>query len=368
MDVYTFKRPSDRSNAPAIQFEARYAVDVANVIDGRLDITGIAPLADEDGKRYVVGLVDGSVIHVKLPDEVASNVETDVIHKDESSIESVSATSSMSFTLTDEGKGTLRSLVTGDSSVIQINGKGRSSFIGDFNGPYVAVGSACATMPFAVYPIYETGLLPTPIAAAVNSQRKGSPVYGIAGPPPQLSCNPTQVLVTGSFDGLVRLYDLRTPSHASTQGPGTGDIPNLKPVLAMRDPLNSEESVYCVSSGGGSGYTVAAGLSRHSVVAFWDVRNTRSGWSVYSPGSDPSPVYSLCMESSRVFGATQSRSFVFDFSPEDMIREGTYPSVEILGRNPRWQRGNVDRTLKKHGRFGFLTTRYSHIDPLSAVS
>jgi hypothetical protein len=39
----------------------------------------------------------------------------------------------------------------------------------------------------------------------------------------------------------------------------------------------------------------------------------QSGWSVYAPGNDRSPVYTVILESSRLFGATESRPFVYDF-------------------------------------------------------
>jgi hypothetical protein len=75
----------------------------------------------------------------------------------------------------------------------------------------------------------------------------------------------------------------------------------------------SIEPIYSVSSGGGAGSHIAAGSARHSLVSFWDVRSPAGGFSVHAPLNDPSPVYSLILESSRLFGVTQSRPFVLDF-------------------------------------------------------
>lgn len=137
-----------------------------------------------------------------------------------------------------------------------------------------------------------------------------SAVYGLAHAP---HCAPwgasSQVLISGWFDGEVRIYDLRsgdrfgwderslipkssttttsvvsaavssaaststsTPLRSSTPStPQTHQVPLLKPSLTLSDRW-SDEPIYAVSAGGGNGACVAAGTGRHSVVAMFDVR------------------------------------------------------------------------------------------------
>jgi len=162
-------------------------------------------------------------------------------------------------------------------------------------------------------------------------------VYGIASAPPASPWGASdQILVSGWFDGLVRVHDMRS-SHA--------------PSLTFADPW-SFEPVYAVACGGGGGAHIAAGSARHSVVAFWDVRVASRGWSVHAPGNDVSPVYSIILESSRLFGATQSRPFVYDFGPA--VRPETYPSL------PPTQDNDGLKHKKVWDRIGFYVTKYDH--------
>jgi WD40 repeat protein len=121
-----------------------------------------------------------------------------------------------------------------------------------------------------------------------------------------------QILVSGWYDGQVRCYDLRSSSRVSAATNSDQTPAPLLPVLSLFDPL-SVEPIYSISCGGGSSSHIAAGSARHGVISFWDLRFPRAGWSVYAPGNDPSPVYSVILESSRIYGATQSRPFVYDF-------------------------------------------------------
>lgn len=167
-----------------------------------------------------------------------------------------------------------------------------------------------------------------------------------------------QILVSGWFDGQVRIYDMRDSSAACARALASslttnGDLGErfrrptfLKPVLSLYDRWQ-HEPIYTVACGGGNGSYVAAGAARHGVVAFWDVRRSagerlseattspqettdtlahasvggyarsvgKTGWSVHAPvnTSDSSPVFDLIMESSRVFGVTDRAGFVLDF-------------------------------------------------------
>ncbi|RXW22465.1 hypothetical protein EST38_g3381 [Candolleomyces aberdarensis] len=192
---------------------------------------------------------------------------------------------------------------------------------------FAALGSTGKT-PLTIYPISEDGLLsPTP-ATILHTERASSlnnlptsAVYGISQAPIHASAwgSSPQVLASGWFDGRVRIYDLRTASSSSPQDQLTTNTsssninaPLLRPVMSLQDRW-STEPIYSISCGGGSGSQVAAGTARHSVVSFWDVRNPKDGWSVHAPGNDRSPVFSVILEGSRLFGTTELRPFVYDF-------------------------------------------------------
>lgn len=188
---------------------------------------------------------------------------------------------------------------------------------------FAAFGATGKT-PLTIYPISEDGhLYPNPStilhtervsASASLDTLPSSAVYGISQGPLHASAwgSSPQVLASGWFDGRVRIYDLRTrPSSSSPQG-GAGNAPILRPVILMQDRW-CNEPIYSISCGGGSGSHVAAGTARHSVVSFWDVRNPKGGWSVHAPGNDRSPVFSVILDGSRLFGTTELRPFVYDF-------------------------------------------------------
>ena len=190
--------------------------------------------------------------------------------------------------------------------------------------PYALFGTASST-PLNLHLITESSILPNPSAILHThkaeerklAEMSALPVYGIAHGPP---CSPwgssPYIIVSGWYDGQVRCYDLRTPSILSPELPSsTSEVttPALhRPVLSLADRW-SFEPIYSISTGGGGGSHIAAGTARHSVVSFWDVRSSSKGWSVHAPGNDPSPVYDVVLESSRFFGVTQSRAFVYDF-------------------------------------------------------
>ena len=89
------------------------------------------------------------------------------------------------------------------------------------------------------------------------------------------------------------------------------------------------------------------------------------GWSVHAPGNDSSPVYSLVVDGSRVFGANESRGFVFDFGMG--VKEGTYPPLPVP--SSRSVGVGVMRARRGHGRGsggGFLNgVPHGHFGNLS---
>jgi len=178
-------------------------------------------------------------------------------------------------------------------------------------------------------------------------------VYGITRAPPSSPWGSSpQILVSGWYDGPVRCYDLRSSSrfasHPTTPMTQRDPAP-LRPMLRLHDPW-SYESTYSVSCGGGSGSFIAAGSARHSVVSFWDVRFPAAGWSVHAPHNDRSPVYQVILESSRLFAATESRPFVYDFGPG--VTKETYPHLSPSQANRLRH--------KKGSSVDYYTTKYHH--------
>ncbi|KDR82800.1 hypothetical protein GALMADRAFT_206563 [Galerina marginata CBS 339.88] len=233
--------------------------------------------------------------------------------------------------------------------------------------PFAAFGVA-STTPLNVHAITDGGQLSQRPIAILHTKKSAdlpldklpsSAVYGLSRGPLNSPWGASpQILVSGWFDGQVRCYDLRSSSRASAASSPTrnssqasNDPTPLRPVLSLADRW-SFEPIYSVSCGGGSAAHIAAGTARHSVVSFWDVRSPRTGWSVHAPGNDPSPVYSVILESSRFFGVTQSRPFVYDFGPG--VSLDTYPSIPHV-------RG-IDNLKQKKGsnRATYHALRYTH--------
>jgi len=159
-------------------------------------------------------------------------------------------------------------------------------------------------------------------------RRSRDAVLAMSDPPPYFGSS-GQVLVAGWMDGVVRVYDLRSSrrfssSKTSADGSSTS-VPTLAPVLSVYD--RTSRGIGTVTSGGGAGCCIAASSLMDSLVSFWDVRSPREVWSVHAPVTkDPSPVYTFAMESSRLFGATQRRPFIYDFGPG--LTTNTYPAVD----------------------------------------
>lgn len=179
--------------------------------------------------------------------------------------------------------------------------------------PYAAFGTSSAT-PLTIHSITSDRLAPLPSAVLhqTESANRGSAVYGICRGPPSSPWGPSpQILVSGWYNGTVSIHDLRSSSRSSASCAPDSPAP-LRPVLNLSNSW-SIEPIYSVSCGGGSGSHVAAGSARHSLLSLWDVRSPAGGFSLHAPLNDPSPVYAVSLESSRLFGVTQSRPFVLDF-------------------------------------------------------
>ncbi|KAI0300359.1 hypothetical protein BC826DRAFT_886024, partial [Russula brevipes] len=328
--------PSEREGAtPHVQFEASYQLSRGDV--PRNDITSLACAPDGGSDRTLfVGFEHGELQRVRLPACIPGQVDlpidpsfrTSFCHHDGDLIEALSASGDSLLSLSTSGKAGLLDIspssVPSAPHMINLDTRAWSALLcASASTPFAAFGTSSDT-PLAIHAITRAAISPTPTLTLRASKGRDdsdsdsdsldfkcpTAVYGIASAPPASPWGASdQILVSGWFDGLVRVHDMRA---------------SRAPTLTFADPW-SFEPIYAIACGGGGGAHIAAGSARHAVVAFWDVRAATRGWSVHAPGNDISPVYSIILESSRLFGATQSRPFVYDFGP-DVSRE-TYPSL-----------------------------------------
>ncbi|KAH7911737.1 hypothetical protein BJ138DRAFT_1062591 [Hygrophoropsis aurantiaca] len=360
--IYAFKIKMNpkKEYAPGMISEATYILNHPDRI--KRDITSLVFTPDDGLDRTVfAGFANGAIERIVLPIISQDEASTVTIYLPQDSytfhggdlIESMSCSGNSLLSVSSLGLASLCNLTSHPltPSFINLHCKSWCSYLSlKASSPFTAFGISSAS-PLSVYPITGNSLSKTPSAHLQSrNPRKFSAVYGISGAPISSPWGGSEnILISGWYDGAVCVHDLRSSSRTS-QDDIRGTAP-LLPVLSLEDPW-CPEPIYSVGCGGGSSSHIAAGSARHSVVAFWDVRSPSRGWSIHAPGNDVSPVYSVILESSRLFGATQSRPFVYDFGPG--VTEATYP---VLPPSPN----RLDDTLrmKKNGP-GYYVTRYNH--------
>ena len=334
------------------------------VLQATHDITSIECVPDGGFDRTLyVGYADGTLERVVLPackPGTQTPIYLETSHRDKrpyhgmETVESISSNGDHLLSLSSNGTAVFFSNSSTNPQPQFINLHIRS-WATHLTGRYAVLGASSLT-PLTVHALRESHLSATPshilTSATHEDHPRASAVYGICGTPPAAPWGASEsVIISGWYDGLVNVHDLRA-SRRVHHIPGVTSYPPggaLQPVLTLSDPW-LVDPIYDVSAGGGAGCHIAAGTARHSVVAFWDVRAAKRGWSVHAPGNDSSPVYSVVMESSRLFGATQSRPFVLDFGPG--AKEETYPPVTRAPRDGLKRRDSSG--------VGFYVTVYGH--------
>lgn len=414
MYSYVFRPSTKASVAPSVRLECVYSTSSSR--NPQSDITGLA-CVDDDGldRTIFLGYDNGIIERVVLPpfrdDSRESSRETPISIDDgyrsilhfhgEDIIESLSTTSSHLLSLSSNGTAGLTPLTSAHTSpqTIELDSRSWSSYLSNRSStPYAAFGTSDIN-PLTIHHIQPSHISSHPsilLSPSLNPESRPSAVYAIDVAP---SFSPwgasDQIIISGWYDGFVRVHDLRSssrlnPAHAMTS-PDRPSAISLIPTLTFADPW-SFEPIYSLSSGGGSGAYIAAGSARHSVVSFFDVRKSSTpttildatsptspttldsphrggGWSVHAPGNDSSPVYSLIVDGPRVYGANQSRGFVFDFGLG--VQETTYPALDLqaLSSQPHQRRPGrgsarhrADEELKRSSKnpAGFYVTQYPH--------
>ncbi|KAF8903140.1 hypothetical protein CPB84DRAFT_1774963 [Gymnopilus junonius] len=305
---YKFGTSTSSSTAPPVMFEG--AVSLLDKPERSRNITAITFIEDEGQDQTLdVGFHDGAIERVHLAITPLGPDEPHIMSFSRSKItpmpngdfvESLSSVSDVVLALSSNGHARLSSVHSIDSL--------------SFSRPTAILHTKKASgLPFDKLP--------------------SSAVYGLSRGPLNSPWGASpQIIVSGWFDGQVRCYDLRSSSRESPSNSDSGsNLSPLRPVLSLADRW-SYEPIYSV--------------------LFWDIRSPSTGWSVHAPGNDPSPVYSVILESSRFFGVTQSRPFIYDFGPG--VSLDTYPQIPHV-------RG-IDNLKQKKGsnRATYHVLRYAH--------
>ncbi|KZO99411.1 hypothetical protein CALVIDRAFT_596010 [Calocera viscosa TUFC12733] len=291
--------------------------------DNRRDISAICFLPDgEQHRSLLVARADGVVQRFQLSPDGRSLQPTARFDHPASEVLSLSVVEDTAVTAARSGVISVipvRSPWT-KPSTMTVHGKAWTVHLGP-DRKRLAVGTV-GLHPLNVYHVTPSGPVSTH-PTILGGAPRASAVYGIchASEGSIWGSASSEVLISGWYDGVTRIHDLRQKGRM--------------PCLKLQDVWD-DSPVYCVAAGGGGSCHVASGSSRHGTVRLWDVRQPAAGWSAFSPGKDASPVYSIIMESSRLFGITQARAFVMDFDP--VVHHTDYPSTPIAEKIARRER------------------------------
>ncbi|KAM0789638.1 hypothetical protein ACM66B_000442 [Microbotryomycetes sp. NB124-2] len=193
---------------------------------------------------------------------------------------------------------------------------------------WLAIGST-SLKPLSLFSIDQTGSTDfnhSPRRLGPILTRKTS-IYSICIP--QVSStllNPFNTLIATYYDSTTRVFDLRVKDDNSSM------------VMELRDPW-SDDAGYSVTTCGSQGAYVACGTSRNATVRVFDVRQHQrqfaefdsyegalqrrgigGGKTMFLPGKDRSPVYSLAGEYSRLWAVTDRRTSVVDVDSTGLTR------------------------------------------------
>ncbi|TRM58627.1 hypothetical protein BD626DRAFT_463496 [Schizophyllum amplum] len=397
------------SSSPRIYHEASWAL--SERFSSVTDITSLACTPDPD--TYIVGMWDGSIKRIEIRDEQDEgtpssrqrqpSLRSTTVYQSPNNdiVESLSCEDDLLLSLSATGRATLRSLhdPNDSGSSLDLDARSWTSYLcTTASSPFAAFGTA-SKAPLVLHRLRQDGsfseesplsgptpspdstLDPPPTTPTLDPTRaitlsqhihstpdvpSSSACYAIARAPPAAPWGASpELLVAGWYDGRVRMYDLRVASRYHYRG-ADDSAPFLRPMLAMSDPW-LYEPIYSVACGGGAGAHIAAGSARHGVVCLWDMRYahrrheedaivgaavppTARGMSVHAPGNDPSPVFQLALESSRLYGVTDRRAFVLDWGPN--ATEDTYPPIPARNQGLKRKKG--------HRGPGFYVTKYVH--------
>jgi WD40 repeat protein len=346
VDSYTFHSPQIPTQSPQIRNETSATLGGGAAADV---ITSVAPVHDPNGAEFYIGLASGIIARTSVDVSSSGTLHlppvTEAVHLGDSVL-ALSSKDDTLLSVSQHGIATVS--IAGCVETLDLKTR---AWICHLSTNHATFGLTSKT-PLKVHDIRPSGISTQPahiLDPTSQDTHSKSAVFGICSAPPRAAWGSEQVIVSGWYNGSVNIHDLRTSTRRRDPS-SPSSVPHLLPVLSFVDP--SVDPIYCVATGGGSSSYVAAGLARHGMVAFWDIRNSRSsGWSVYAPGNDSSPVYSMVLESSRLFVVTQARPFVYDFGQG--VVEDTFPPF-------RSTRAETRALKKQEDGPGYYVTTWRH--------
>lgn len=348
VDSYTFHTPRISTQSPRIRKEASLELGGGNA---KIDvITSIASAHDQDGAEFYIGLASGIISRMSINTSGSGTLQLPTSIESTHSKDSVLALSSKGNALLGISQNGIATMSNaGSVETLDLKTRAWSCHLSQKH----AVFGLTSKTPLIVHSIRPSGIsaqathILDPTSQDTHSK---SAVFGLCGAPPSATWGSDQVIVSGWYNGSVNVHDLRASTRRPLDLSSPSSASRLLPVLTFVEP--SVDPIYCVATGGGSSNCIAAGLARHGMVVFWDIRGRRSsGWSVYAPGNDASPVYSVVLESSRLFGVTQARPFVYDFGQG--VVEDTHPSFRL-------SRSEIRALKKQADGPGYYVTTWRH--------
>jgi hypothetical protein len=241
---YTFGISTDDA-APPIVLEGSCSLTTHR--DRRSSITALTSIPDGGLDRtFVVGFQDGTCERIVLSGPSKRQTTATLrVHRSAAQplhfptgnkdfLESLSSSHNLLLSLSASGRATLADIDNRLplSSTIDLK---RRSWIShlcmESTSPYAAFGTSSAT-PLTIHPITNDQLsqLPSAVLGQAESARTGSAVYGICSGPPSSSWGSSpQVVVSGWYNGIVSVHDLRS----SSRGCASDSLAPLCPVLTL---------------------------------------------------------------------------------------------------------------------------------------
>ncbi|PVF97638.1 hypothetical protein CPB86DRAFT_415169 [Serendipita vermifera] len=331
---YTFGY-GHQNRTSTVGHEANYTVFRA---DSDFDISGVEFLPDGGADQtLLVSNVVGELIRIKLSPSAGEGGASEVVRTAQyridskpDSIRSLTSNGNIALALGASGKATLINTASPWTSPVTttISKVGWSAHLElGSSSPYAAFG----THEHVFIHDISGGRLSEKPTNILGRPVGDTPVYCVGQ---FLPGGRPDLIVSGWYDGKVRVHDMRSSRRAGPIETSKGNAPSpLAPVMVMADPWRAFDAIYTIGARGpvadesnganarfggvsNQSHYLTAGSARHSVVCVWDIRNSKAGWSVYGPGGENSPIYSLKVEGSRVWAATQGTAFVLDFGPE----------------------------------------------------
>lgn len=344
-----------------IEDEGTYSVFRGNRgdTDAKWDITGVTFLPDGKDETLLVSNEEGALVRIKVlgKDTNASGSR----HRRQQEMGSyLQASKTAAY---DVKIGPIRTLTSSGAIALAVSECGRSAVINTTSPwitpsivntgklawashlqlssatPYMALGTSNSVSVYS----FSDGVLRASPSAELGGPLRVTPVYCVSQYIPGGS---PDIIASGWYDGKVRIHDLRCSQRTwSNENGTTKNQAALAPVITLSDPWRSFDPIYSLAarsspsmdseSGAGTGglphygHYLIAGTALHAAVCLWDVRKPDDSWSLFAPGQDRSPVYSLKAEGSRIWGVTERRAFIIDFTPN--ASSTRYPQVTDHG-------------------------------------